>query len=235
MNHICKIILIAVFGFIANTSSAQLFVERTSDSTWKFIGEAGLVTGSYTYDQFAPDFYLEGFRLQLKNGVYYRSEGEKNAFRLSLTTSSGKIHHIAKQYYEIKDTVDLIGGWKNTGLQIGFEHFLYQQKNFRFYAGADAVYRRHKFSGAGKSMFDEMNFQQNINSYAVGTELFFGVQFTISQKIKLSMESAYSILTIFEHANRIYPQSSVATVVTNSRRFSMEPSPFNRISIGYKF
>jgi hypothetical protein len=235
LNQITKAILVSVFVLIAYSSSAQLFVERTSDSTWKFIGESGLVSGSYTYDQFAPDFYLEGFRLQLKNGIYYRSEGEKNAFRLSLTTASGKVNHIAKQYYEIKDTINLNGSWNNTGLQIGFEHFLYQKNNFRFYSGADAVYRRHKFSGAGKSMFDEMNFHQNIKSYAVGTELFFGIQFTIKQKIKLSMESAYSVITIFEHANRIYPQSSVATVVSNSTRFSMEPSPFNRISIGYKF
>ena len=221
--------------FIVHQSSAQLFIERTSDSTWRFVGEVGIVTGSYTYDQFAPDFYLEGFRLQLKKGIYYRKENEKNTFRISLITSTGQIHHVAKQFYEVKDTVNLDGRWNNTGVQLGFEHNLYDRKNFRFYAGSDFVYRKHKFSGTGKSMYNEMNFQQKINSYGVGTELFLGVRFNITEKIKLSLESAYSIVLINENRSRIYPQSAVGSSNNALFHFSVEPSPFNQISLGYKF
>lgn len=220
---------------ISTISSAQVFVERTSDSTFKFIGEIGIVTGSYTYDQFAPDFYLEGFRLQLKKGIYYRLENKNEAFRLSFISSSGQINHVAKQYFEIKDTVNLNGHWKNTGMQLGFEHLLFEQNYFSFYGGADAVYRKHKFSGSGSSMFNEMNFQQKTNSYAIGTELFFGIRFTIKEKIKIAVESAYSLLCISEHGNRIYPQSGLNSGLNSSQHFSVEPSPFNRISIGYKF
>ncbi len=239
IQHLLKktvVLLIVICTFCkSNSSSAQVFYERTSDSTWKFIGEVGLTTGSYTYDQFAPDFYLEGFRLQLKKGVYYRLENEKNAFRISFTTSAGNIKHQAKQYYEIKDTVNLNGNWNNTGLHIGFEHFLYQKYSFCFYAGADAVYRKHKFTGSGSSMFNELPFQQKINSYAIGTEMFFGVRFSLTENLNLSVESAYSVLAIHETSVRTYPQNIMYSSGSNSNRLSIEPSPFNRICFGYKF
>lgn len=221
--------------FTFHQSNAQVFFERTSDSTWRFIGEVGVATGSYTFDQFAPDFYLEGFQLQLKKGIYYRKENENSAFRISFITSSGQIHHVAKQFYEVKDTVNIDGKWNNTGLQIGFEHNLYERNNFRFYTGSDFVYRKHKFSGAGKSMFNEMNFNQKMNSFGIGAELFFGVRFNLTEKIKLSLESAYSVLSINENISRIYSQSSIVSTQNTAHHFSVEPSPFNRISIGYKF
>ncbi len=227
--------MLSFFALCFHASNAQIFVERTSDSTWRFIGEVGPITGSYTYDQFAPDFYLEGFRLQLKKGIYYRKENERNAFRISFVTSNGQIHHEAKQFYEVKDTVNLNGKWNNTGVQIGFEHNLYERNAFRFYGGSDFIYRKHKFSGSGKSMFNEMNFQQKTNSFGIGAELFFGVRFNLSEKIKLSLESAYSVLSINENSNRVYSQSVISSVGSATHHFSVEPSPFNRISIGYKF
>lgn len=235
MNSIKKIIFLIAFAATANTANAQLFFTRTSDTTWKFTGEFGLLTGSYTYDQFAPDFYLEGFQFQLKKGIYYRKENVNSAFRLSVIFSNGTIHHIAKQYYEIKDTINLDGRWKNSSIQIGFEKNLYHQNNFVFYTGLDAEYRKHKFTGSGKSMFDEMNFQQNINSYGMGAELFLGTRFIITRKIKLSIETAFSALIINERSNRNYLMSTVPSTVNTSKRFSIEPSPFNRISIGYQF
>ena len=224
-----------MFMFSVLLTKAQVFIQRTSDSTFKLIGEAGLVTGSYTYDQFAPDFYLEGFRVQLKKGIYYRQEYDKGAFRLSFVGSSGSIHHIARQYMEVKDTINLDGQWKNRGLQIGFEKFLYSKNGFSFYGGFDAVYRKHKFSGAGSSMFDELTFQQKQNSYGVGAEMFIGARFDIGTHFKISLESAYSILNIHEHIERNYAAVQMPSSVINSNHFTIEPSPFNRISIGYKF
>ncbi len=221
--------------FFSNILKAQILFERTSDSTFKFIGEAGIVTGSYTYDQFAPDFYLEGFRLQFKKGIYYRIENEQNAFRFSIVNVGGKINHIARQYYEVKDTVNLNGKWKNTGAHLGFEHFLYQKYNFCFYAGMDAVYRKHKFNCSGSSLFNELSFQQKISSYSIGTELFFGVRFTIKEKIKVAFESAFSALIINERSNRIYSKSGLNTESNSIHHFSVEPSPLNRISLGYEF
>ncbi len=235
MQYIKRTALIFSFCFVSIISNAQVFVHRTSDSTFKFIGEIGLVTGSYTYDQFAPDFYLEGFQLQLKKGIYYRLENEKNSFRISFISSKGKINHEAKQYYEIKDTINLNGHWKNHGFQVGFERKLYQQKNFSFYTGADAVYRSHKFTGTGSSMFNENNFQQKINSFGIGTELFFGVQFTIKKKLKIGFESAYSALNINEHSTRYFSNTNFKTSVLSNNHLSIEPSPFNRVCIGYKF
>lgn len=235
LKYIKSVLLILILCFLIVQANAQVFIQRTSDSTFKFIGEFGLVTGSYTYDQFAPDFYLEGFKFQLKKGIYYRLENERNSFRLSFLTSSGKINHEAKQYYEIKDTINLNGHWKNYGIQIGFELNLFQQKNFTFYTGTDAVYRSHKFTGTGSSMFNENNFQQKINSFGIGTELFFGARFSIKQKFKIGIESAFSVLNINEHGTRYFSNATLKTGVTSSRHLSVEPSPFNRISLGFKF
>ncbi len=227
-----------LFLFLVCTSksiSAQILFERTSDSTINFIGEAGIVTGSYTFDQFAPDFYLEGFKFQLKKGIYYRLERKIDAFRISFISASGNINHNAKQYYEVKDTINLNGQWKNIGIQAGFEHFLYQKKSFCFYSGVDFVYRTHHFYGAGVSMFNELNFQYQIKSYAVGAELILGTRFTISKNILIAFESAFSVLNIFDRSSKIYDLPGKNAVIATGNHLSIEPSPFNRISIGYKF
>jgi len=238
-NNLLKNTIFSIFtlllSFFLNQSFGQNSFETNTDSIFSFKQELGISVGGFTYTHYAPASYLEKFQFQYSKGIQYRVEKGHHSVRIGYNNSKGIVNHIATQFYEIRDTLNINGNQKANMINIGYEYFLYRSNAICFYTGVDATYSRNKFTGLEKSIKGTVKFEQNNDAFGFGIEPFMGVRFNIKNKINFSIESAYDLEIIKTNSERVYQFPEPLTELNTSTRFSTAPSPLSKVSIGLVF
>ena len=238
-NTILKNTIFSIFtlflSFFANQSFGQSSFETNSDSVISFKQELGISVGGFTYTHYAPASYLEKFQFLYSKGIQYRVEKGHHSVRIGFSNSKGVVNHLATQFYEIRDTLNINGNQKTNKINIGYEYFLYRSDAICIYTGADASYSRNKFTGLEKSIKGAVKFEQYNDAFGFGIEPFMGVRFNIKNKINFSIESAYDLEIIKSNTTRVYQFPEPLTELNTSTRFSTAPSPLSKVSIGLVF
>lgn len=171
--------------------------------------EVGVGLGTFTYD-FQPNRFSQSFEPQFSKEVYLKEKSTYNGLRAAVRFSNGTVNHTSNHlqnsyYYDFNDTVDFKGSWDNTKLSIGYERYFSIYKFFKFYGGADFVFIQYHFNGEPHGYY---------NGY--GTEPFLGCSFTVKKHISINIESSCMVYNM--------QWGSV-----------IEPSPLNKIQVGYSF
>lgn len=126
-NNLLKNTIFSIFtvilSFIANQSFGQNSFETNTDSIININHEIGITVGGLIYIHFAPASYLEKFQFQYSKGIQYRVEKGRHSVRFGFNNSKGIVNHLATQFYEIRDTLNINGNQNAYKINIGYEYF----------------------------------------------------------------------------------------------------------------
>jgi hypothetical protein len=141
------------------------------------------------------------FDISFINGIYFKRHYNENTLRLSVDqlTCNVKIH--GNGSYEA-DTLITMGNWREQMFSMGFEQNYFEKKQFHLYWGVDLNLYYGIYSGQSQSLSGLSNFSTVKQNKGIGLTPLAGIRFTISNFLRISLETSGSSLFFTEFENK---------------------------------
>lgn len=235
--------LLTVSLFISVFCSSAVFAQSNSaqDTTRIYQNEAGINTGVFQYNSFAPEVYLQDFSVSLSKGIFYKFHIRNQAIRAGISSSDFNYNHDLSKthfnstYMQDSDTFSIAG--KTTGMiySLGYERELYTNNYFRFYVGVDLSIADYSFSGNYTSASQKTQKSDSKNMFGAGVNPLLGCSITLFDNFVISAEANFENWLIRERTRSIYTLPEPAETLVTTHRFVSAPNPLKTISVSVLF
>lgn len=234
--------LLTVSLFISVFCSSTVFAQSNSaqDTTRIYQNEAGISSGVFQYNSFAPETYLQGFSVSLSKGIFYKFHIRNQAIRAGISSSEFNYNHDLSKpnfntYTVESDTFSIAGKTSGMIYSLGYEKNLYTNNYFRFYAGVDLSVADYSFSGNYESASKKTQKSDSKNILGAGVNPLLGCSITLFDNFVISAEANFENWLIRENTRSIYTLPEPAETLVTTHRFVSAPNPLKTISVSVLF
>lgn len=226
-NPLKKLLTILIILISIQVSNAQTF-----NSSFE-VGIAGL---GLRYNTFTPGKYLNKFSASTSKGIIVK-KSLKNNWKLRIGAESEKlnINHKGVQYYEVADSMNIVGSNIGNKIFAGIEHQWQANNNLKLICGIDAEYSNYNYIGKSENSKSSYSINEKINFQGIGIAPFAGLDYCLFQKFHIGAEINFLINTIKSKSEIEVIKPEPDFISSNSTYLDINPNPLRRVYLTFAF